>query len=116
MAGGTAAQFIDAWRVVEQCGELLRPRRRVVAVDEDAAVSDGRRQPTDRRGHDGRAGGGRLDRDEPERLAVRRHRDDIRRMEPGDEFAPRDGRHEVDDVLDAQLARERLQREGLVEA
>ena len=113
---GALAEFGAAGVVVEQRPEGLRPVERIVALDEHSPVTDGCGQPAHSGGDDGRARSRRLDRDEPEGLAVRRHRNDVGRVEPPNERAAVDGRHEVDDVLDAEVAGQGLQRERLVEA
>ena len=63
----------------EQAAEHPRPVVRVVPVDQHAAdaVADGGDQAADRGGHHRRAAGLRLQRDQPERLVVRRHRDQV---------------------------------------
>ena len=81
----------------------------VVAVDEQPAVTDRRREPADVGRDDGGAARLRLDRDEPEGLAVRRHGDDVGSPVPLGERGPVDRRHDPQQVRDAQPLGEVLQ-------
>ena len=100
-------------RSPQQGLEVLGPDVRVVAVDEDSGVADGCRQASDVRRHDRGAAGLRLDGDQPEGLAVRGHRDEVRGAVPPHQLRAGHGRGEAHLRADPQPGSKVLESVGV---
>ena len=95
--------------VVQQALQRGAPAAGLVVGHEHAGVPERGRQPPDGGGHHGGAARLRLDRDQPERLVVRRDGHQVGAAVPLDQLLPGDRRHEPDLRLDPQPRGEALQ-------